>query len=244
MSEEQSILKQLYNEVTSTIALPYIMLVVGVISLPVGLFVNFDYDKWNDFFLLIANILLVGVLAVFIMNSAQFLGVFRNDLIGIIYDAKFLNKRKDLDSIWNKVTKAMFKSKFPEISDDLLSIITDKYLPNKHICYYKNHESHITIDWVDKSTNIVKVVTEIRYELIAEDKEMFPYPMKSWTNVEGVDLSNFSIELENVIVNGKEPVNNSIQKIQEDGVTHYFEANIEFCGSNNYLTSFDIIKKI
>jgi len=247
MAEEVTVAKSIFNRVTSIIAIPWVLFLIGLICSLVGLFVRFDtrFDNttWNDIFKEAGSILIVGVLIGYITSTAQFMGVFKNELEGIIYEARFLNKRTDIDFIWEKVSKALFKSKFPEISNDLLKVIKDKYLPlNDDVSYYKDYKSAITVTWIDKEKKIIEMAHVIKFELIASNKELFTFPLDSRVNVSGLNKDDYSTLVQSYKVNGESTSHRVVRNDVVDGIFHY-SIEVDLKGSEKYSISKEIIKK-
>lgn len=223
-------------------AIPWIILICGIIFLTLGFFDICKKVVFNDILREVGNICIVGVLVGYVTSSAQFMGVFKNELEDIIYDLKFLKKRNDIHIIWEKVSKTLFKSKFPEISIELLNIIKDKYFPLNQVSYYKDYQSIITITWVDEEKKIIKVEYEISFELISSTKNKFNFPLDSRVNVEGIDFNNYSINVENYTVNGKPAVVvKKVDKIEDK--FHHFGIEVLLSGSDKYAISKKIIKQ-
>ena len=116
-------------------SLPAILLITGVIAFgffsldPFGL--ENSHEHWYRFLYGLSNVIVMSALVSFLIDSVEFMGVFRRALEDIIYDSKYLKKRKDIDQIWVNVSKEMFKSKFPQISTPLMQAVRQ---------YFKNDD--------------------------------------------------------------------------------------------------------
>ena len=149
----------------------------------------------KDIFLKSGDVLVIGVILGYLTNISAFFGVFKKDLEDIIYSKKFITVRNDLDSVWETVTKELFKSKFPSISKDLLNIIKENYLPLEKVSYYHDYNISTELSWLDYDRRILKSKTKITFELIAEDKNKFTFPVQTWTDIEGLDEKDYSIKI-------------------------------------------------
>lgn len=184
-------------------AIPWISLGAGGLCLYLGYFYELDDSRFSLLYQGIANILIVGVLVGFITSSAQFFGVFKDELEKIIYDSKFLNKRSDISNIWINVSKALFKSKFPEVSKELLDVIKGQYLPLNDVSYYSDYETRTTIDWYNKEKRIIEVVTDREFKLIAYCRDKFNFSLSGSINIEGLNDAEYLSTVTDYRVNNK-----------------------------------------
>ncbi len=219
----------------------WIILVIGLAFYVWGYF-GMTPSIWKELILKIADILVIGVIIGYLSNAAQFLGVFKQDLQDIIYSKEFLKKRNDLPWIWENVTKAMFRSKFPAISRDLIDIISRSYLQVDNVSYYNDYEVFIDVSWVDKARKIIKVQNKINFDLIAENKDKFEFPLKSWLMVEGLNENDYFVKVSDYIVNGDAAKVISNNECVKDGF-HIFTCIIELMGNNKYEISKNVEKQ-
>lgn len=158
-------------------ATPWLALAIGIIF---GVIAFQEYilisSNIRDLFKWIAATLLSGVIIGFMTTFAQFRGLFKNELEDVIYKYDFLKKRTDIVDIWDSVSKVLFDSKFPEISESLLTIIRDKYLPVEHVNYCKDNDTMITIRWHDKKARLIEVIQEDAFDIVTSSKDSFGFP--------------------------------------------------------------------
>lgn len=193
----------------------WILLFLGIGFYACGYFWVPQGSIWKEIIIKIADVLVIGVILGYLSNAAQFLGVFKKDLQDIIYGKDFIKQRKDLDTLWETITKQMFKNKFPAIHKDLLEIING-YLPTEEVSYYNDYSTHITIEWVDFEKNIIRQTDIVDFELISDATNSFTYPLKSWVNAK--DSSAFTNRIEDITVNGKEPELGEKKTYKDKGV--------------------------
>ena len=159
----------------------WIILIVGIGLYAYGYFgINQD-SIWKEIVIKIADVLVIGVILGYLSNAAQFLGVFKSDLQDIIYGKEFIKQRKDLDPLWDTLSKQLFKNKFPAIHKEFLNVIKN-YFPKDEISYYNDYERNTTIEWYDRNYRIIKVTDVVSFDLVAETTDKFSYPIKTWTN--------------------------------------------------------------
>jgi len=147
-------------------SLPWIIILLGLISTFAGFYEVFHDSVVNEISKWIGNTFIVGCIVGFMSSYAQFRGVYKNDLEDIIYNIDFLEKRKDIQEIWANVSQVLFEKKFPEISDDLLCDIREKYLLGDIDYYCSNFVSSQTISWHDKASRFIKVTEEYVFNVI------------------------------------------------------------------------------
>lgn len=155
---------------------PIIYLIVGLSAFIVTLFLSQEAHPilWKILSTL-ANITLISVFLSFLIDSAKYLNIFQDAITDVIYDAKFLSKRRDIQKIWERVSKAMFKSKFPQINHELLSAVKKNYLPQDDVSFYQDYFYSIDLKFDDKDKNYVHVTNEIRFLLVAENTQKIEF---------------------------------------------------------------------
>jgi len=217
----------------------WIFLLIGVFFYYLGYFEIKEAGVFKEIVLKIGDILVIGVILGYLTNVSQLLGVFKSDLEDIIYSKDFVKRRNDLPLIWENVTKELFKSKFPSISKDLLNIIRTSYLPVDNVSYYNDYNISIDIDWADYDKKIILTKSVLSFDLIAEDKTKFEFPLKSWINVEGLEKSDYHVKVSEYLVNNKEPKNVRYKESVINNI-HEYVCTIDLEGELKY----DISKKI
>ena len=101
----------------------WIILILGIGLYALGYFGLSESPIWKEIVIKIGDVLVIGVILGYLSNAAQFLGVFKSDLQDIIYGKEFIKQRKDLDSLWETLSKQLFKNKFPAIHKEFLKVI-------------------------------------------------------------------------------------------------------------------------
>ena len=88
-----------------------------------------------------------------VLKSLQFQGLFKEEINKVINGTDFLKKRKDLPDIWRVISKEIYKSKFPLITQFLENRILETYFPTETEYYYKDY--YVTINIEDISEDMV-----------------------------------------------------------------------------------------
>lgn len=175
--------------------------IIGVI-----LFIVYYFYKgfdWLDLCRTVAEFIIIGGILSAITNSDLFMKIFRDELLDIIYEGKYLENVKDLKSIWRRTSNILFNSKFPKITDPLLEVIHEHYLPIKEIMYNENYEYVINITWIDKKKNHIKVSQSLSSTLITDTKNKFEFITESAMIPDHKNSDN-NIEDACYVVNGVE----------------------------------------
>lgn len=211
-------------------AIPWLVLIIGVGAYVLA-FTTFYENKFvKEILMTVGNVLVVGVMFGFLSNVSQLLGIFKEELQKIIYGKEFLSCRKDMQALWESVSKELFKDKFPKISERLLKSVAN-YLPQDEVSFYDEYEPHYTITWEDREKGIISVQEETKFELIAESTNKFLYPLKTWTRVS--PNSVYENKIESFTVNGSKPIVEFNDTYQEcDNICH--EQRIALQGSTKY----------
>lgn len=163
-------IQKIYNSKGFQTALPWIILLLGGLSLSYGTFGTFRNDNWSEFYKTLGKSFLIGGIFGVLLKSMQFLGIFKDELVKIIYEPKYLANRIDLPEMWQKMSMVLFKNKFPKISDQLLNDVKEIYFPTKEISYYENNEHQLEIRIIDKAAKLIKVTDTATLNVISESK--------------------------------------------------------------------------
>lgn len=183
----------------------------------------------------ISDVLVIGAVLGFLSNAAQFLNIFKKDLESIVLDNRFLEKRNDIEDIWEHITLVLFKSRFRKISRELLALIRDNYFPKNQSIYYDKYTSNVTMDWEgDAEDEVIRVKTENKYTMVSENTEPIKIPWKSWTK----DCDEYEIINHQIIVDGeiqrKKEDDNNIEDEKREGDELVFEVPILLSGQEQY----------
>ena len=226
-------------------ALPWILFGLGGVFLTIGIFAvnEKDHENWKYFWIKLGEIMLISGIFSYLTTIAEFIGVFKTTVQNILYSYHYLENHKKIDDIWNKVTKALLKSKFPSISDKLLKTITDHYLPIEDGIYYENFKIDLNIDWDGNDQQFVKTQETFSFNLHTESTDLILLPISTWLNVAGLkENTDYYLKLTNCIVNGsavKNPSYNPDSK--EDNhqcVLLHSSGSLELKGSNAYYVQY------
>lgn len=189
-------ISKVFNLKGFQIALPWIMVIIGILTLAYGIFGTFENAKMSDFNKQLGSVLLTSGVFSVMVKSMQFVGIFKDEIIKVIYDPKNLSNRLDLPEIWQKVSTVLFKNKFPKISNKLLKDVKEIYLPTQEVSYYDNAEHIIVFDIVDKESEKIKITDTIILDVVCENKntKTFYEFGTSKNKVYNYNLLNFSID--------------------------------------------------
>lgn len=162
-------INKIYSNKSFQSALPWLMLILGLLCLTFGTFNESENKKLLDFLKELGKAILIGGVFAVLLKSIQFMGVFKEALISIVYEAKFLENRKDLPTIWEKVSIVLFKNKFPKISEKVLNDVKETYFPTQEVIYYENAEHELKFNLIDDS-NVLKIILITNLDVVCENK--------------------------------------------------------------------------
>jgi hypothetical protein len=189
-------LKQIFNNKAFQASIPWIVLIIGLIGYSLGSFIDFENKRIAEYCKGIGTTLLTSGIFAVILKSMQFMGMFKEELVKIIYEPKHLSNRSDLPSLWEKMSTVLFKNKFPKINEKILKDIKDLYFPTSQVSYYDGAEHTLEILIIDKENGIVKIIDNSTLDVICESKDIkseyvFGY---SKDNIDGYKLIKFVID--------------------------------------------------
>lgn len=158
------------------------------------------------------TVLSSGVFAV-ILKSFQFTGLFREEIEKVILSSKFLEKRNDLPELWKLISSQIYKQKFPEINEDLQSIILDEYFPVSHKVYYENLIFTINIEEI--TDNIIKFTQTVYIKGKKQDDANIDKLKKCVKVEQSQNPENYKFEKLRYRINGKDIALDTIKGIEK-----------------------------
>lgn len=196
-------IKQLFQ---IRLAFPTILLLVGLFLFFGCLFGWFGLEDNRSLFKVLekaGDLILISSVITFLIDSAEYLGIFKKELSEVIYEPEFLAKRKDIEKVWIDVSKVLFNSKFPQISTDLMMAVKNYYTADQNIklSYYDDYKITYYVDYVEGERSIISVKTVTRLTLKVEDTENFNFPMRFWTCVKESEQNTVDKEIKSLKVN-------------------------------------------
>jgi hypothetical protein len=149
------------------------VLLFGIVIYTIGYFKIGDlpnYWIWvYDFLKTGGSVFMSSAVFMGIVKSYQFTGIFKEELRKVVYAEDHLEKRNDLETIWEKITLQLCKQKFKKISTQLQKIIKEYYLPIDHDYYYKDYKIETIIEYDTENEGYIKITEETVYKLITDD---------------------------------------------------------------------------
>jgi hypothetical protein len=172
------------------------------------------------------TILTSGVFAA-VLKSFQFIGVFKEEIENVILGSKFIEKRNDLPILWKKISQAVYKQKFPEISDSLQEIILNSYFPTSHPFYYEDFVITINIEEVTPDM-IIKFTQSYKMKVVLAEgvDEVVMSHVFSVDKFDG--MQEYKNEKEYYKVDGKDILNEIDKECTEDDfeICHSYSTKI------------------
>ena len=177
-----------------------------------------------------AEVFVVGGVAGTLVNTAQNMGVFQDELKDIIYGKEFLKKRKDVPEIWEEMTTVMYQSRFNNIPPSLIKTIRELYLPENPTCV-QNRISSIRLEWVNKSKKIVSVIANDAFEFIPGTIEESVYKSSMAINIQGLTKDDYSYEVA-YRINGEDCESKTKESLKDN--ENYWKTIIKLAGKDSY----------
>ncbi|MBQ7968101.1 MAG: hypothetical protein IJ290_09380 [Bacteroidaceae bacterium] len=174
-------LKSIYSLLSLKLSIAWLLPAVGLcfyVLVYTGLIDN--CSTLGEIMIKAADVLVIGGVVGFLTNIAQTFGIFRKAIEDAFVSNDFLEKRKDISTVWRNASKILFNKKFPDISDDLLTLIEDHYICRKEHSYYNDFHITTNVKWTDDSKEVIKVEHITTFELITEKKGRIKLPLSAW----------------------------------------------------------------
>jgi hypothetical protein len=208
--KEKAILNYLYSN------LVWIMLLTGTILLAgsrLNILSNFNnvcyvFEKMG------IAIFSSGVFAA-VLKSIQFTGIFKEEIEKIILGTKFVENRSDLPKLWKRISRSVYKKKFPEISDDLQNIILNTYFPTNHKFYYEDFIITINIEELTDDL-IIKFTQTLKINVVMAEGETEALMEHDFTVDKFDGIENYINEREFYKIDGEDKLDRILINESED----------------------------
>lgn len=224
-------------------SVPFILFALGIIAYVVSFFI--PDETITKIVFDFAELMIVSFFVTLVTNTYMFINIFRTTMEEIVTDYKFMDNRKDIYDIWKKVSNILFSSKFREISDDLLKIINESYFPIGDSKYYSDYTYSVSIEWIDKEKNHIKVSQELKYDLLCDTKEEVKLMSKSWIKIDPHSDNSKPIEYTQYKVNKKSAnIVSEDEYVEESSGDLVHSETILLTGLNSYGISKEINKQM
>lgn len=227
----------MFSKFTLKQSIGWIIGIIGLIFYIVGYAFKYNelYPLISEILIKIADVLIIGVVVGYLTSVAQWSGIFKREIQDIVFGKEFLTKRNDIEDIWYNVTKQMFKFKFADIHKDLLSTLRLTLPGEEDISYYEDHDSDISLEWIDREKGIVKSIEAITFTLVAESDKKIALPIRTYTMMSG--QTEGSVSDPNILVDGKKPeIQNNPPSKNGDEIHH--SSTVFLSGKKQYCVSY------
>lgn len=202
-------------------ALWLLIIILGLACYFIGYVAIKEDGVYRTLVIQFGNLLTTGVILGFLTNSERFLGVFKASLNKVISGDEYVGNRKDLPAFWMKISKHMFKDRFPAISEELLGIVKNHYFPKEDSSYYQNYKIKNDISWLDEERTRIRLVETITVKLVTQGKE-HEFVVHSYISKPNASVFG-STSLRSFCVEGVEWINERKLKVKNttyDNVNH------------------------
>lgn len=159
--------------------------------------------KIQTVFLTIGTILLSSGAFTAITKSKSFIEIFKNTLQEIVYNERFLKNQKNIDEIWEKITKTLCDQNFDGLSNTIFENIKKSYLPINNDFYYEDYSINIIIQLDPTDEDYVIISEETKCKIKTKNNEDV-YKFRSGLTCNSDDGSETTHNLEYLIINGEE----------------------------------------
>src|ERR1700742_1681532 len=140
------------------------MLITAIACIAVSIILANDNHEHSSRILETVGIaILIGVVFDVVLKSVEYLNVFRDALNEIVYEDRFLRNRSDIIDVWKRVSRILYESKFPQISDQIENRILNTYFPISVNFYYEDVNQSITIEFHDDEQRYISVIESLDF---------------------------------------------------------------------------------
>ena len=141
----------------------WILLVVSIIGyiflyVVIPRYCSGNHETLREIVKTITDAVFIGGLAGVIIDTAQNLGLFKNELKSLLYGKDFLKIRSDSPQIWKDFTETLYAAKYENIPPRLVETLQELYLPDNPM-YIANRSTSVRIEWGDKERT--KIITRV-----------------------------------------------------------------------------------
>lgn len=154
----------------------------------------------------VATALLVSGVFGSVSKVELFRDIYKDVLVDVLYGKKYLDDASEkspghLVDVWKNVSVAIYKNKFPLLSDRIHEHILSKYLPAKHNFYYKNYRCILSYKIVNEK--YIEETYETSFTVMDIDREAPLYHFTSRFYYDGNDKENVKSEIKSFSIDGK-----------------------------------------
>lgn len=149
-----------------------VTIVVGVVFLIYGLSSENPSERLCKILYTIGSISLTSGIFAGIAKSNQFTEIYKKIFRDIIYGNEHLEKRNDLEKIWENVTQTLSNQKFKKISELMNKNIKKYFLPLEHDYYYDNFNIEINIEFLNDNPDYIVLKEITSYTIICDDENL------------------------------------------------------------------------
>lgn len=209
---------ELYTKQTFKMAQSWLIPIIGILGYLLAYSNVLKVDKnTNDIIIKFADVLVIGGFVGFLTNSAQFFGLYKNELEKIIFSTEYISTKNNVGEMWRKISKIMFEEKFHNISEDLFNIIEQHYICKEEYSYYDNYRIITDVKWNDNKKEYINVVDNINFNLVTEKKGDIEISFSTWmSGIKSLDDdSNYKCEFK-CKINNKDCVGKREYKQEEN----------------------------
>lgn len=187
-----------------------------------------------------------------VLKWFQFMGFFKEELHSIIdnsefdekieaviykvvYGDNFLNKRNDLESLWKRVNRALFKNQFSdELAERIEQKMQDVFFHNSNLShYYKNFIQTLKID-LDSDDFLTLNIT-VEAKIIRQSEEKFNYEVYYFIERTDDADTTSTVTFNKLTIDKKEIDLTKAVTTTEKGLTIKKDLNCELEGQKEYL---------
>jgi hypothetical protein len=174
-----------------------------------------------------SQVILIGASTTAFTRLLGGMGLFRDAISDVLGEDRWLDRRKDLDDLWRRITRRIFLPGFREDAPDAnrlmvaLNATMDKllYQPDKQVNYYQREmKRRIRIEWIDQASRKVKITDRLKTTIVPFDAQKGCQHEIRTRPTTGETLDAYTILLVSLSVDGAQQ---KVDPIIEENVHRY-----------------------
>jgi len=216
----------------------WLLVLIGSVGLVWGL--SNDAHTYSKHAISFGQAIVAGGVGAVLLNTWQYLGLFKTELEKIIYSDEFMSTKNDLPSILGKVTKAICTKNFPKLSDSLHDTIVNKYIPIDKNFHYEDYHYSASVDWAVPEKFIISSTEQTKVKIIPISPDVTVSQNYSQRLEKTENEDRVKTKLLKLTVNGKNITDDldsflKRDEVEIEGITYIrFSYELKLTGEDSY----------
>lgn len=206
-----------------------------------------DSENLNQQFINAVSIAaLSGGFFTFLVNSFQYMGVFKESVRDVMLEDALLSRRADLPDLWKKISSLIADNRFPALSHEMHSQMLEGYMPSENDYYYRDYQRSCHVMWEndDPTTKVLQMTETVSMIVVPTDRDT-TIPFKfAFVGSDGadrlpsaehhIDLRLLTIDGVRYVVNNEQVSVTTERSVTVEEVDDMLHCTIDLSGQDEY----------